>query len=74
MYCYIMSRSIFVTFVLSHRDVFYKKAVLKDFAIFTGKHLCRSIFLIKRQVFSCEYWDNFKNIEENLRMAASDKN
>ena len=25
----------------------YKKAVLKNFQIFTGKHLCRSLFLIK---------------------------
>ena len=27
--------------------VLYKKAVLKTFAIVTGKHLCRSLFLIK---------------------------
>ena len=30
-------------------DVFYKKAVLKNFAMFigrTGKHLCSSLFLI----------------------------
>ena len=29
--------------------VFYKKAVLKNFAIFTGKHLCWSLFLINLQ-------------------------
>ena len=29
--------------------VFYKKAVLKNFAIFTGKRLCLSLFLIKLQ-------------------------
>ena len=29
------------------KQVFYKKAVLKHFAIFTEKHLCWSIFLIK---------------------------
>ena len=29
--------------------VFYKKAVLKNFAIFTGKQLCRNLFLIKFQ-------------------------
>ena len=29
--------------------VFYKKAVLKNFAIFTGKRLCWSLFLIKLQ-------------------------
>ena len=32
--------------------VFYKKAVLKNFAIFTGKHLCWSLFLIKVKAFS----------------------
>ena len=25
-------------------DVFYKKAILKNFSIFTGKHLCCSLF------------------------------
>ena len=29
-------------------EVFYKKGVLKIFAIFTGKHLCQSLFLIKK--------------------------
>ena len=29
------------------QEVFYKKAVLKSFAIFSGKHLCCSLFLIK---------------------------
>ena len=28
-------------------ELFYIKAVLKNFAIFTGKHLCRSLFLIQ---------------------------
>ena len=32
-------------------EVFYKKAVLKNFAIFTGKHLCWSLFIIKFQTF-----------------------
>ena len=47
--------------------VFYKKAVLKHFAIFTGKHLCWSLFLINFinkdtpiQVFSCEYYEIIK--------------
>ena len=30
-------------------EVFYKKAVLKNFAIFTGKHMCWNLFLIKLQ-------------------------
>ena len=32
-------------------ELFYKKAVLKHFAIFTEKHLCWSLFLIKLQAF-----------------------
>ena len=28
-------------------EAFFKKAVLKNFAIFTGKHLCQSLFLNK---------------------------
>ena len=32
-------------------EVFYKKAVLKNFAIFTGKELCWSLSLIKFQAF-----------------------
>ena len=30
-------------------EVFYKKSVLKNVLIFTGKHLCWSLFLIKLQ-------------------------
>ena len=52
-------------------EVFCKKGVLKDFAKFTGKHLCQSLFItacnfIKKealaQVFSCEFCKNSKNI------------
>ena len=59
------------------RGVLWKKVVLKNFAKFTGKHLCHSLFLIKQtvactlcsfikkealaQVFSCESWEIFKN-------------
>ena len=32
--------------------VFYKKAALKNLAIFTGKQLCWSLFLIKLQAFN----------------------
>ena len=67
-------------------EVFYKKAVLKNFAIFTGKHLCWSLFLIKLQAFrpdskrdpstciSCESCEMLKNIsfEEHLQTVASD--
>ena len=31
--------------------MFFKVAVLKNFANFTGKHLCCSFFLMKLQVF-----------------------
>ena len=68
--------------------VFYKKAVLKNFAIFAGKILCWGLFLIKlqafssagfteetpMQLFSCAYCKFFKNIyfEKHLQTAASD--
>ena len=64
-----------------------EKAVLKNFAMSTGKHLCRSLLLIdfqasrpatflKRdptQVFSRKYCRIFKNtyFDENLRTTAS---
>ena len=32
-------------------EVFHKKGVLKNFPIFTGKHLCWRLFLIKLQTF-----------------------
>ena len=35
----------------SHQRCSIKKDVLKNFAIFTGKHLCRSFFLTKLQAF-----------------------
>ena len=41
----------FITFITIRRcrsQIFYKIAVLKYFANFTGKHLCWSLFLIKR--------------------------
>ena len=52
-----------------------KKDVLRNFAKFTGKHLCRSLFFNKvagqacnfikkealAQAFSCEFWETFKS-------------
>ena len=32
-------------------EEFYKKGVVKNFAIFTEKHLCWSLFLIKLQAY-----------------------
>ena len=31
-------------------ELYYKKAVFKNFGIFTGKHQCLSFFLIKNKV------------------------
>ena len=58
-----------------HKRCFMKKPVFKNFAMFTGKHLCWSLFLIKWQardlqiyqketptrVFCCEYCEIFKS-------------
>ena len=45
----------------SHWKCSVKKAVLKNFAVFTGKHLCWNLFLIKLQLHlrttaSDSYW------------------
>ena len=56
--------------------MFYKKAVLKNLAIFIGKQLHWSLYLIKleAQLFSCEYRKIFKNTypKEHLRTTASE--
>ena len=65
-------------------DVFYKKDVLTNFSIFTGKHLCWNLFLnkltsmqlfkkeIPTQVYFCEYYEIIKNtyFKEHLPTAA----
>ena len=40
--------------------MFFKIGAFKNFAIFTGKRLCWSLFLIKLQAF-CEYYEVFNN-------------
>ena len=59
----------------SRPEELYKKGVLRNFAKFTGKQLCRSFFLNKvadlrpatllkktlAQVFSCEFCEIYKN-------------
>ena len=48
----------------SRPDVFCKKGVLRNFAKYTGKHLCQSLFFNKEalaQGFSCEFCEIFKN-------------
>ena len=45
-------------------EVYCKKGVLKNFAKFTGKHLCQSLFFKKEtlaQMFSCEFCKIFKS-------------
>ena len=48
----------------SRLQMFFKTGVLKNFAIFTGKHLLESLFnkeaLLKRDT-TCEYCEIFKN-------------
>ena len=61
-------------------DVFYKKVVLKNFAKFTGKHPCQSLFFnkcagLKRfQMNSYEFYEIFKKsfFTEHLRASTSD--
>ena len=49
----------------SRPEVFCRKGVFRNFAKFTEKHLCQSLFLNKvealAQVFSCEFCEIFKN-------------
>ena len=47
----VLFKFVFTLFRSSHRRWFIKKAVLKNFAIFTWKHLCWSLFLRKLQAF-----------------------
>ena len=55
----------------SHSQIVFKIGVLKNVAIYTGKHLCWSLFLIKSQaftkretptqIFSAKYCEIFQN-------------
>ena len=51
-YCELGLNFIFESVQKQPTEVFYKKGVLKNFAIFTGKHLFWSFFLIKLQGFT----------------------
>ena len=67
----------------SHPELFCKKGVLRNFAKFTGKHLCQSLFFDKRvsllkkrlwhRVFSSEFCEISKNtfFKKTLLVAAS---
>ena len=63
---------------ISHRRCSVRKGVLRNFAKFTGKHLCQSLFFKKEtlsQVLSCEFCEISKNIfsTEHLWMTASER-
>ena len=49
-FCSSVQVNFFLQYRSSYRRCSIKKAVLKNFAIFTGKHLCWGLFLIKLQV------------------------
>ena len=49
-FCGIVQVNFFLQYRSSYRRCSIKKAVLKNFAIFTGKRLCWGLFLIKLQV------------------------
>ena len=83
---HVLFKFVFTLFRSSHGRCFIKKPIFKDFAIFTRKHLCWSLFLIKQQgfrsakkkqtpaqVFSCDYCNIFKNtfFEEHLLTCVS---
>ena len=60
--------------------MFCKKGVLKNFAHFTGKHLCWSLFLTRLQAFINKRLNTgvslrnlqFKSFEEHLLTATSE--
>ena len=65
----------------THRRCSVKKCVLRNFAKFTGKHLCQSLCFNEvagtaAQVFSCEFCEISKNtfFTEHLRTTASATN
>ena len=84
----IVSRSELSHLVVTYKCLCIKEAatggvdILRNFAKFTGKHLCRSFFFNKvagiknetlAQVFSCKFYEIFKNtlFTEHLLETAS---
>ena len=52
----------------SRQEVFCEKGFLRNFAKFTGKHLCQSLFFKKEtlaQMFSCQFCEISKNTFSN---------
>ena len=57
--------NIVIYFRSSRPEMFWKKGILRDFAKFTGKHLCQGLFLDKdilTQMFFVEFCEIYKNI------------
>ena len=50
--------------------MFFKVGVLKNFAIFSGKHSCLSLFLTKLLVATSEYRQNYRKFTEDLYPAS----
>ena len=70
MFCRVLNTPLRLLLSRSSRSqMFFKIDVLKNFSIFTGKHLCWSLFFIKlfikeespTQAFSCEYCEILMN-------------
>ena len=67
-FLHLIEKSLYVLNKVSNRSIrqrcSVKRGVLKNFAKFTGKHLCQSIFLILKKrlwyMFSCEFCKIFK--------------
>ena len=57
-------------------EFLFRKCVLKIFAKFAGKHLCRCLSLTKNetptQVFSCEFWEFLRTMILSKTSAASE--
>ena len=52
-----------------------KKVGLKHFTIFTGEHLCWSLFLIKLQAFVLGSWEQYDvNLVQNVPYCSLDMN
>ena len=63
------------SFRSSHPEVFCRKGVLRNFAKFTGKHLCQGLFFKKEtlaQVFSSEFCKISKNTFSHRTSAVAD--
>ena len=56
-------------------EMFYKKNVLKNFAKFTGKHLCQSLLLFKARVLLWNLQDFYTCLQNtSVRLLLSVKN